>query len=496
MAAPKIQLMKKINLLLAITILFHFKCFNMIAQDCGVSAVYGGGPFYNNATVTIPEIKASGFNTVIVWTIHIDAKGNLDFNAEFPIVANGKYIGTTKYPAFSKNMTLLKTPPSAVTRIEFGLSASGSSTFANIKTLIAAEGTGPTSMLYKNFKALRDSVPALDALNFDDESTYDVASTVKFAVMLADLGFNTALCPYTSMTYWTSVASQTNTQRKGAVDKIFLQCYDGGAGNNPCSWNFNGIPIYTGLWDKNDTPSSVQTKMSNWKKNCSVQGGFMWLYDDFKGTAATKQYATAINTAFGIAAPGMAKNAVPVTGASNVSLTPALSWTADNCAQTHAVYFGTINPPPFITDQTDTVYKPSALLPNTTYYWRIDEKNFFGNSTGTVWNFKTGIAAAINDATDDVQLISVYPNPFGTETTIFVGTSEKEEIRVSIINQLGAEIRTLTSSKMINEKNTFTWMGLDNAGNSVSPGLYLIRITSKNANGALKMKHLKLIYQP
>jgi hypothetical protein len=494
--ALKIKRMKKSHLLLVLSILLHFKCINLIAQDCNISAVYGGGPFYNNAAITIPEIKASGFNTVIVWTIHIDAQGNLNFNAEFPIVANGKYIGTTKYPAFSKNMTLLKTPPSSVTRIEFGLSASGSSTFANIKALIAAEGTGTTSMLYKNFKALRDSMPALDALNFDDESTYDVASSVKFAVMLADIGFHVALCPYTSTTYWTNTASQTNAQRKGAVDKIFLQCYDGGAGNNPCNWNFNGIPIYPGLWDKNDSPSSVQTKMTNWKKNCSVQGGFMWLYDDFKGTASTKQYATAINTAFGIAAPGLAKNAVPVTGASNVSLTPTLTWTADNCAQTHAVYFGTTTPPPFVINQTDTIYKPATLAPNTTYYWRIDEKNFFGNSTGTIWNFKTGMATAVDDDLQALQQTAVYPNPFTTQTIIAIDVLEKTEIQVSILNQLGAEVSTLTNSKMINGKHTFTWMGGDNAGNNVSPGLYLIRIASKNANGDLKIKHLKLIYQP
>jgi hypothetical protein len=488
--------MKKSNLLLAITILLHFNCITTFAQDCGVSAVYGGGPFYNNAAVTIPEIKASGFNTVIVWTIHIDTKGNLDFNAEFPIVANGKYIGTTKYPAFSKNMTLLKTAPSSVTRIEFGLSASGSSTFSNIKALIAAEGTGTTSMLYKNFKALRDSVPALDALNFDDESTYDVASSVKFAVMLADIGFNIALCPYTNTTYWMNTASQANAQRKGAVDKIFLQCYDGGAANNPCTWSFNGIPVYTGLWDKNDSPSSVQTKMANWKKNCSVQGGFMWLYDDFKGTAATKQYATAINTAFGIAAPGMAKNAVPITGTSNISLTPTLSWTPDRCSQAHAVYFGTTNPPPFVADQTDTIYKPTTLAPNTTYYWRIDEKNFFGNTTGTVWNFKTGMATTVDDAKEDVHLISIYPNPFSTEVNIVIEATENTEIRVSIINQLGAELTTLTTNKVINGKTVFTWLGRDSSDNSISPGFYFIRIESKNTNGALKIKHLKLIYQP
>src|SRR5688572_4952820 len=136
--------MRKTALLLLLVLL---PGLNLSAQNCGVSAIFGGGPFYYSAGVTIPEIRSSGFNTVIIWTIHIDSKGNLDFNAEFPIVANGKYIGTSKYPKFPKDVALLKTAPTAVTRIEIGLSAAGSSTFNAIKQLVASEGVGPNSML-------------------------------------------------------------------------------------------------------------------------------------------------------------------------------------------------------------------------------------------------------------------------------------------------------------------------------------------------------------
>jgi hypothetical protein len=488
--------MRKFTFLLLLTPLFH--CLDGMGQSCGVSGIYGGGPFYNSASTTIPEVKASGFNTVIVWTIHIDSKGNFDFNAEFPIVANGIYIGTTKYPAFSKNMTSLKTQPTSVTRLEFGLSAYGSSTFNNIKTLIASEGTGPSSMLYKNFKALKDSVPAIDALNFDDESTYDVSSTVKFAVMLAGLGYKISLCPYTNSNYWTSVASQTNSQYAGAVDKIFLQCYDGGAANNPCSWNFNGLPIYPGLWDKNDTPANVQTKMTNWKKQCNINGGFMWLYDDFKGTAATKQYASAINNAVGIGTPAQVAYLAPANGATNVSLTPALSWKAGDCSSSHDVYFGTVNPPPFIINQVNISYAPSALSPNTTYYWRIDEKNFFGTTTGTVQSFTTLTPMGFSVLSEDMdfQISTPYPNPFRTEMSLDMNALKNSRLTVMIINQLGEEIYTLCNGKEVVGKHTFSWAGESNSGGKAAKGFYFVRINYDiPGNDQVKTKFIKVVYQ-
>jgi hypothetical protein len=39
--------------------------------------------------------------------------------------------------------------------------------------------------------------------------------------------------------------------------------------------------------------------MSGWHSECGINGGFMWLYDDFVGTGEAAQYASAINNAVG-----------------------------------------------------------------------------------------------------------------------------------------------------------------------------------------------------
>jgi hypothetical protein len=160
--------------------------------------------------MSIPELKASGFTMVEIWTIHIRslfgpgvkkgegvADGDLDFNAEFPLVSGGRYIGDQKYPNFRGDIAGLKLAPSSITKVNFGLSAAGSYTFDHIKRLVESQGTSPDSILYKNFKALRTNFPTVDAINFDDEKTYDARSATKFAIMLADIGFKVAFCPYT-----------------------------------------------------------------------------------------------------------------------------------------------------------------------------------------------------------------------------------------------------------------------------------------------------------
>ncbi len=219
------------------------------------SGIYAGGPVYKNRSYSISELKGSGFTCVVVWTIHIDASGNLNFNAEFPLVQNGSYIGGSTYPNFAGDIASLKTAPTTINRVEFCLAAWGSSTFANIKDLIASQGTGSTSILYRNFQAIRSAFPTVDAIGFDDETTYDVNSATAFAVMLGGLGFKVSLVPYTSSAFWTGVATNTNNQRPGTVDRVDLQCYSGGAGNNPCNWNFGSIPVYAGLWDAEKQPA-------------------------------------------------------------------------------------------------------------------------------------------------------------------------------------------------------------------------------------------------
>ena len=87
--------------------------------------------------------------------------------------------------------------------------------------------------------------------------------------------------------------------------------------------------------------------------------------------------------------PDEASSPSPVDGATNVNINADISWTAGSNTTSHDVYFGTSNPPPFVQNQSGTSYDPGTLEYNTTYYWRIDEKNSAGTTTGKIWSFTT-----------------------------------------------------------------------------------------------------------
>jgi hypothetical protein len=264
----------------------------------GYTGIFGGGPFYKNAAPNITEIENSGFSEAIVWSVEVNSTGDLNFNGEFPLTSNGVYVGNQTHPDFPGNMAQLK--QGTVKRVTFSVGSSNVGDWQDITALIQAQGTGPNSILYKDFQALKAAIPALDAIDFDDENSYNSPTTIAFGVMLGQLGYHVMPDPYTNNSYWISVVSQINSQLPGTVDGVHLQAYAGGQGNNPCvGWDFGTVPVFPGLWDKNDTPSQVETIMSGWHSQCGIIGGFLWLYDDIVGKGLAAQYAAAINTAVG-----------------------------------------------------------------------------------------------------------------------------------------------------------------------------------------------------
>ena len=233
-----------------------------------------------------------------MWSVEVNAAGDLNFNGEFPLTSGGVYVGNQTHADFPGNMAQLK--QGTVKRVTFSIGSSNVGDWQDITALVKAQGTGPNSILYKDFAALKAAIPALDALDFDDENSFDAPTTVAFAVMVSKLGYKVVPDPYDNNSYWTSLVSQINTALPGTVDGVHLQAYAGGAGNSPCSgWNFGSVPVWPGLWDRDDTPAQVESMMAAWHSQCGITGGFMWLYDDFVGDGLAAQYASAINTGVG-----------------------------------------------------------------------------------------------------------------------------------------------------------------------------------------------------
>ena len=260
------------------------------------SGVYVGGHIRRERPSTIEKLKKSGFSYVILFNINVESDGTLTCDGE-TVCKDGVYVFGNTQPEYVSDITSLKQWPTNIRRIDICIGGWGNESYSRIQSLVNSQGTGSGSILYRNFKALKEAIPVIDGVNNDDEHCYDVASAASFHIMMSDLGYKTSLAPYMNKSYWENLATRINSARPGACDRIMVQCYDGGAGNNPCDWHINGLPLYAGRTNYQSSMEESISQMQSWKDNCGVSGGFVWVYND--ETWDLNDWATRMNRIFG-----------------------------------------------------------------------------------------------------------------------------------------------------------------------------------------------------
>ncbi|HPI91898.1 MAG TPA: fibronectin type III domain-containing protein [Deltaproteobacteria bacterium] len=115
--------------------------------------------------------------------------------------------------------------------------------------------------------------------------------------------------------------------------------------------------------------------------------------------AFTQKCQSTSITVISPATPGIPSDPSPTDGATGVSTSTVLTWTATSETNSYNVYFGTEYPPPLVAEVTVSSYTPSALSQNTTYYWQIISKHTMCDllpptvSGGPVWSFTTGTSS-------------------------------------------------------------------------------------------------------
>ncbi len=227
------------------------------------------------------SLKTSGFNTVIIFNIGILDNGDIMYysntagSKDALVAGNGTYVGGV---ALAEKILSFKGNATGIDRVEISMNAQ------HVRDLMRNPGPGATTTLYRNFEALKTAW-SLDALNNDDESIYDVNSTVAFARMLGTIGYKYTIAPYTNTGFWVSVKTQLNNGLENPLlDRVYLQCYDGGASNDPRSWqNTLGMKVIPLVWVTNDskpsqgtTSTQARSKFASWNTRSALAGGGYW----------------------------------------------------------------------------------------------------------------------------------------------------------------------------------------------------------------------------
>jgi hypothetical protein len=120
--------------------------------------------------------------------------------------------------------------------------------------------------------------------------------------------------------------------------------------------------------------------------NLSSGTTYYWyvLARNASGTAAsaTRSFTTAQSTS--LSAPSLTS---PGNGATGVSPSASLNWSAATGALSYDVYFGSTNPPPLANNTTGLTYSPSGLVMGSTYYWKVIAKGAYATASSSVWSF-------------------------------------------------------------------------------------------------------------
>ncbi|HEY4060978.1 MAG TPA: hypothetical protein VGM30_03720 [Puia sp.] len=271
--------------------------------SAGTSLTIFGRGLYPGDDSTFDDIRLSGFTTVVLSSFYIHENGDVySGDSHSPIIHDGKYIGDM---GWLRRIKSLKQKPGSVIRIEILLEGRWYNQPPNTFDFIRdwsdparqipgiVTGTGKTSTLYQIAKLFKKDL-GVDAVCIDDESVYDSVSVLRFGAMLHHLKMHMSLCPFRNLRYWKALAEGS---KKGLVDAIYLQCYDGGSRNIPGRWADSlagDIPLYPiflcrGAYNScspshnSKNPDEIKAEMIKFRTTYSgMKGGAIWQMEDVK----------------------------------------------------------------------------------------------------------------------------------------------------------------------------------------------------------------------
>ena len=333
---------------------------NPLAASAVTAMIFCNGNLGSASGLTSSQInglRASGFTTMVLFTMSVQTNGDFIFSDGSTVCSGGSYAGPSNWASL---LSQCRVAPTSINRIEMCIAQWRDTSFGNIKSRIAADGTGSGTVLYKNLQALKSAL-GIDAIDYDDETNYDSGSAISFGQICGAVGLKVTLCPYTHPSYWQAVKAGLGSN----CDQVYLQCYDGGQYNVPASWNtyFGSLKVVMGYWDS-ERDTTFVTKMQTGQSACCT-GGFLWPSctgcNPPAGPGEMSQYAAWIFDAFNPVV-------TPVTAADVVGsqVTFAAAFGGNNTYQWRVIRGGVTNNIPGATNATLTL--SNLQLTNTASY--------------------------------------------------------------------------------------------------------------------------------
>jgi hypothetical protein len=116
------------------------------------------------------------------------------------------------------------------------------------------------------------------------------------------------------------------------------------------------------------------------------------------------------------------------------------------------------------------------------YYWIAE---IYGEPTTSLEN------EDLSGIPEDFELSGNYPNPFNSATAVLFGLPVEAEVKIEIYDILGRLVRVLADDTMPAGYHRVVWDGRDAERQTVSSGVYMLRMQSGNRSFDRRITMLK-----
>jgi hypothetical protein len=118
---------------------------------------------------------------------------------------------------------------------------------------------------------------------------------------------------------------------------------------------------------------------------------------------------------------------------------------------------------------------------------RFREPGIYNPSTLVLKTDEISGSQVVDGRPRKLQLEMAGPNPFQSNTTLRIYLERDTHVKLEVMDFLGKHIRLLADQKMKYGWATIDWGGLDNRGQQISSGVYLIKLSAYSGTTMLKV---------
>lgn len=127
---------------------------------------------------------------------------------------------------------------------------------------------------------------------------------------------------------------------------------------------------------------------------------------------------------------------LPKNNSLNQPLDILFKWEGSNFYNNYSLYFGeSPSPPLYSTNISQPQFNVNNLLPDKTYYWKVESSNYCGSFFSEEWNFKTqsiSCSSNLGDVSENLKISSIDASFVLQYVVDIIGLSDSQRCKADV----------------------------------------------------------------